>query len=88
LLAHVQLDESSHNRGVFVRVPALEPSALYSLRWEGPVEHRHVSLAADLPPEGPSDGRPVDGSVLATRGFWVPRRKPETVTLVHVTRAG
>jgi len=24
--------------------------------------------------------------VLGSRGFWVPRRRPETVTLVHLTR--
>ena len=31
LLAHVQLDEPSHNRGVFVRVPGLDPAASYAL---------------------------------------------------------
>ena len=87
LLAHVQLDESAHNRGVFVRVAGLDPDVGYALSWEGPVDHRHVSLSADLPAQGPSDGRPVSGAALATRGFWVPRRRPETVTLVHVTRA-
>jgi alpha-galactosidase len=72
---------------VFFRVPALELASSYDLRWEGPVEHRHVSMSADLPDVGPSGGRPVSGRVLGTRGFWVPRRRPETVTLVHVTRA-
>ncbi len=85
LLAHVQLDEPGHNRGVFVRVPGLHPAATYDLAWEGPVDHRWVSGSAPLPPQGPSDGAPVAGRVLGARGFWVPRRRPETVTLVHLT---
>jgi alpha-galactosidase len=88
LVAHVQLDEAASNRGVWVRVPGLEPGGLYTLRWEGPVREVAVSMSSPLPPEGPSGGRPVLGSVLADRGFWVPRRRPETVTLVHLTRAG
>jgi alpha-galactosidase len=87
LVAHVQLDESAHNRGVSVRVPGLDPGADYALAWEGPVEHRHVSMSAALPADGPAAGRRVSGATLATRGFWIPRRKPETVTLVHVARA-
>jgi alpha-galactosidase len=86
LLAHVQLDESAHNRGVTVRVPGLDPAASYQLRWEGPVSLLHTSMSAPLPEQGPTDGREVSGSSLATRGFWIPRRRPETVTLVHVER--
>ena len=43
--------------------------------------------AAALPAEGPTAGALVSGRALATRGFWIPRRRPETVTLVHLTRA-
>ena len=86
LVAHVQLDEPSHNRGVFVRVPGLEPDATYDLTWEGPVEHRLVSMSSPLPEHGPTDGVPVTGRSLATRGYWIPRRKPETATLVHLRR--
>jgi alpha-galactosidase len=86
LLAHVQLDESAHNRGVAVRVPGLDPAASYRLRWEGPVTTRAVSMSAPLPEKGPTDGLEVSGSSLATRGFWIPRRRPETVTLVHLER--
>ena len=86
LMAHVQLDESAHNRGVTVRVPGLDPAASYQLRWEGPVSLLHTSMSAPLPEQGPTDGREVSGSSLATRGFWIPRRRPETVTLVHVER--
>jgi alpha-galactosidase len=86
LVAHVQLDEPPHNRGVFVRVPGLDPDASYDVAWEGPVEHRLVSMSSSLPQTGPTDGVPVTGRALGSRGFWVPRRKPETVTLVHLTR--
>jgi alpha-galactosidase len=86
LMAHVQLDESTHNRGVFVRVQGLDPSARYRLSWEGPTSLDAVSRSAPLPADGPSAGREVRGAVLASRGFWIPRRRPETVTLVHLER--
>ncbi|MCW2792377.1 MAG: glycoside hydrolase clan [Nocardioides sp.] len=86
LLAHVQLDESAHNRGVSVQVPGLDPGAAYRLRWEGPVSRTAVSMSAPLPEAGPTAGVEVTGRVLAERGFWMPRRRPETVTLVHLER--
>jgi len=87
LIAHVAMDESAHNRGVFVRVPGLDPDARYELAWEGPVQLEAVSGSAALPEAGPSAGQPVSGAVLASRGFWIPRRRPETVTMVHLTRS-
>ena len=39
-------------------------------------------MSAPPPETGPTGGRPVSGAVLATRGFWMPRMRPETVTLV------
>ncbi len=86
LVAHVALDESAHNRGVSVRVPGLDPLGSYRLAWEGPVQHREESKSAPLPADGPTDGAPVRGHVLADRGFWLPRRRSGTVTLVHLTR--
>lgn len=86
VLAHVQLDESASNRGTVVRVPGLQPDASYDLRWAGPVDHRAVSRSVALPEAGPTDGVAVLGAVLGTRGYWIPRRRPETVTLVHLTR--
>jgi alpha-galactosidase len=86
LLAHVALDESAHNRGVQVRVPGLDDDATYRLTWEGPVTPRAVSMSAPLADVGPTGGTDVLGRSLRTRGFWVPRRQPETVTLVRVTR--
>ncbi|MCW2760666.1 MAG: glycoside hydrolase clan [Marmoricola sp.] len=86
LIAHVQLDEPAHNRGISVRVPGLDASASYDVRWEGPVDHVAVSMSSPLPKAGPTDGTAVTGRVLGSRGFWVPRRRPETVTLVHLER--
>jgi alpha-galactosidase len=86
LIAHVQLDEPPHNRGVFVRVPGLDPEASYDVAWEGPVDHRMVSMSSPLPQAGPTDGIRVTGRALDRRGFWIPRRKPETVTLVRIVR--
>ena len=53
LVAHVQLDESAHSRGVTVRVPGLDPEASYALRWEGPAEARAVSRSSALAESGP-----------------------------------
>ncbi len=87
LIAHVQVDEAAHNRGVFVRVPGLDPEASYDAAWEGPVEHTLVSMSAPLPQAGPTDGATVTGRALERRGFWIPRRRPETVTLVRIVRS-
>ena len=84
LVAHVQMDESASNRGVRVRVPGLIPDRLYTLRWEGPVDGGRVSRVDPVPPQGPTGGVQVSGAVLAGPGFWVPRRRPETILLVHV----
>jgi alpha-galactosidase len=84
LVAHVQMDESAHNRGVQVRVPGLEPGRRYKLGWEGPVAEHGVSMSVRPPEDGPTGGLPVSGAVLARRGFWMPRMRPETVTLVHL----
>ena len=88
LLAHVQLDESAHSRGVSVRVSGLEPSAAYRLAWEGPIDPWAVSRSSAPPPHGPLGEATITGAALATRGFWMPRRRPETVTLVHLRRDG
>jgi alpha-galactosidase len=87
LVAHVALDESEHNRGVQVRVPGLDPAARYALSWEGPVKEKAVSMSAPLPRKGPTDGQAMTGTALRRRGFWIPRRPPETATLVRLTAA-
>ena len=84
LVAYVQLDESAHNRGVTVRVPGLDAGASYTLRWEGPVSSHATSASPALLEGGPTGGLTRTGRELATRGFLVPRLRPETVTLVLV----
>jgi alpha-galactosidase len=88
LVAHVQLDESASNRGTVVRVDGLVPDATYELAWAGPVDRRATSRSVELPEAGPTGGVEVRGAVLRTRGYWISRRRPETVTLVHLRRVG
>ncbi|MBF4764292.1 alpha-galactosidase [Nocardioides islandensis] len=86
LVAHVQLDESAHNRGVWVRVPGLAGDATYSLTWEGPVADKATSMSVKPYDVGPTRGEPVTGAALARQGYWMPRMRPETVTLVRISR--
>jgi alpha-galactosidase len=87
LLAHVQLEESAHNRGVAVRVPHLQADLQYDLHWEGPIDTYHMSVAPALDPDGPTRARPIPGWVLAETGVWMPRRRPQTVTLIAINEA-
>jgi alpha-galactosidase len=86
LIAHVALDESEHNRGVQVRVPGLDPAGRYALTWEGPITENAVSMSAPLPRKGPTGGQAMTGTALRRRGFWIPRRPPESATLIRLTR--
>ena len=88
LVAHVQLDESAHNRGVSVRVPGLVADASYALSWEGPVAEKETSMSVRPPAGGPTSGEPMTGAALARQGFWMPRLRPETVTLVRIAPVG
>ncbi len=86
LLAHVTMDESTHNRGVWLRVPGLPRDARYRLSWEGPIGVEAVSMSQPLHPDGPAGGEPMTGDLLGTQGFWVPRRRPESVVLTRLQR--
>jgi alpha-galactosidase len=85
LIAHLQLDESTHNRGVVIRIPRLDPGRLYALTWASPVDNARMSMVRPLDPAGPTNGRPVTGATLAEIGIWMPRRRPETAQLIDVT---
>jgi alpha-galactosidase len=82
LIAHVQLDESTHNRGVALRVPGLEPARKYEASWLRPPAAGRVSRSPRLDPSGPTGGVPVTGRQLAELGLWIPRRRPEQVLLI------
>ena len=84
LIAHVQYEESSSNRGVWLRVPGLDADARYALRWVGP-EPARASLEP-IDPLGPVGSRSVSGAWLASPGVRVPRCRPETVRLVEIVK--
>jgi alpha-galactosidase len=84
LLAYVQLEESDSVRGVELRIPGLVPEQRYQVRWEGPFRPNAPSRAQRLDPAGPTGGVPVTGAVLAEVGLFMPRRRPETIQLIHV----
>jgi hypothetical protein len=44
-------------------------------------------MASALPEVGPLGKATASGHSLSTRGFFVPRRRPETVTLVRILRS-
>jgi alpha-galactosidase len=85
LIAHVQLDESSHNRGLRMRIPGLDPARRYRARWAGPVDRHRLSVASQVDSDGPGGGDAVPGAVLIGQGLWISRRRPETILLVHLT---
>ncbi|MFN2561272.1 MAG: alpha-galactosidase [Jatrophihabitans sp.] len=84
LLAHVQLDESGHNRGVTLRVPGLDRQRRYRCTWAGPVDRSRVTGSPQTDPAGPTGGAPVSGAALAGVGLWLPRRRPEQVLLISL----
>jgi alpha-galactosidase len=77
LLAHVQLDESAHQRGVQVRVPGLDPTLDYTCSWVTPDEST---------PSGPA-AAPLRGAELSRVGLWLPRARPETIRLIALEAA-
>lgn len=84
VIEHVQYDESNSNRGVYLRVPGLDPSAEYELRWTGP-EHPAASLET-FDDFGPLGKVRVTGRYLETVGIRFPRCRPETARLVDIVR--
>lgn len=87
IAALVQLDEPVSNRGVTLRIPGLQPGAAYRIDWLGPVDAAELSYAPGLHPDGPLRGHPIAGAALADTGVWLPRRRPESVTLLHITQS-
>jgi alpha-galactosidase len=82
LIAHVQLEESAHNRGVVLRVPQLDPGARYRCSWAVAPDTGKVTRTPPLHPRGPTGGAEVSGAELARIGLWIPRRRPEQVLLI------
>jgi alpha-galactosidase len=83
LLAYAQLDEALRG-SVELRIPGLIPAQRYALRWAGPFDPKPPSRAPRLNPDGPTGGVSVSGAALAEVGLVMPRRRPETVQLIHI----
>lgn len=95
IIAHVQYEESPSNRGVWLRVPGLDPKAHYRLRWAGPTAEDPEDVLREasrrdwdpLPESGPlgSDAT-ITGAALGTIGVRIPRCHPETIRLIEIVR--
>jgi Melibiase len=84
IIAHVQMGESQSNRGMWLRIPGLDPLARYKLSWTGP---EPVSAALEsLNEVGPIGNATMTGAALATVGVRIPRCKPETIRLIEITQ--
>jgi alpha-galactosidase len=84
VMAYVQLDQSVSERPVPMRIPGLLPTAGYRARWLGPAPGTadagsHLST---IDPLGPVGDATITGPLLAAVGLPMPRRRPETISLV------
>ncbi len=84
IAALAQLDESASNRGVSLRIPGLRTDATYRVGWLGLVDLEAGSGTRALDAAGPLGDRTISGAALATAGVWLPRRRPETISILHV----
>ena len=84
LISVTQLDDTHRRLPVTVRVPGLDGDRGYRVRWSGP---SGGDVPAGTDPAGPAGGVVLTGEVLARVGVRVPVRRPQTVTLLHVTAA-
>lgn len=84
LIAHVQYEESDSNRGVWLRVPGLDPDSRYSVHWAGP-EPAGARLE-ELDPVGPIGSGWVTGAWISDIGIRIPRCRPETIRLIDIKR--
>lgn len=97
IIMHTQYEDSSSNRGTWLRIPHLTPTGRYRLRWVGPMADDPEEIAREasrrdwdpLPEFGPL-GRETDatltGEALETIGVRIPRCHPETIRLIEITR--
>lgn len=84
IIAHVQYEESSHNRGVYLRIPGLTKLGQYKLSWTGPAPV-HASRET-LDEKGPIGDAVVSGEYLERVGIRIPRCAPETIRMIHIAQ--
>lgn len=85
VMAYVQLDESVSERPVPMRVPGLLPAVGYRARWLSPDLETNSPPSVHLSspsPVGPVGEATVTGAAAASIGLPMPRRRPESSTLV------
>lgn len=82
ILAHAQYEESESNRGVFLRVPGLQPDALYDVQWCGP--EKAAAALEPIDDYGPIGKQLMSGAALAAVGMRIPRCRPETLRLIEI----
>lgn len=84
IVMHVQRDESDSNRGTWLRVPGLEPTARYVLRWTGPAP---ADMRLEHPdPYGPIGQATATGAYLERIGVRMARCRPETARIIDIRR--
>lgn len=95
IIAHVQYEESPSNRGVWLRVPGLDPKTHYRLKWAGPAAEDPEDVLREasrrdwdpLPESGPlGPDATITGAALGTIGVRIPRCHPETIRLIEIVR--
>ena len=85
VIAHAQIEESSSNRGIWLRVPGLQREAEYALSWTGPVPAEAALETLDSSGPIGANGT-ISGEMLERVGVWIPRCRPETIRLIAVKR--
>ena len=82
IIAHVQCDESTSNRGVYLRIPGLDKQTMFSVRWVGPQPPE--AALEPLDPASPIGKATISGEMLERVGIWIPRCRPETIRLIEI----
>jgi alpha-galactosidase len=84
IIAHVQYEESSHNRGVYLRVPGLAKHGRFALAWTGPAPVQASRESLDS--RGPVGDALMSGEYLERVGIRIPRCAPETMRMIHIVQ--
>ena len=84
LLAYVQLDESDTAAASSCASRDCGPTSATTCGGRDRSSPAAPSRSQRLDPAGPTGGVAVTGAALAEIGLWVPRRRPETILLVHI----
>ncbi|WEV46781.1 alpha-galactosidase [Bifidobacterium sp. ESL0690] len=84
IIEHVQYDESRSNRGIYLRIPGLDESAQYKVRWTALPQLSAPLESFDS--YGPLGDVAVSGKYLMTVGVRIPRCRPETERIFEILK--